>query len=306
MTRRRAYLLLAALAVVWGVHWPITTIGLRELPPFTYAALRVAAALPVVLAILASLAPRRALRLPPRHDLPVLLVVGLGQMAAAMVLMNLALQAVAPGRSSVLGYTTPFWAALIQAAVLGMALGRGELAGIGIGLAGIAILLNPAAIDWRSGGQLAGSFGLLLSAATTAVSVIVVRRHRWQATPLELQPWQLLVALIPLTTLALVLDAGRPIHVDAVAVLCVLYSGPLATAFAYWASQSVSRALSPTTTTMGMLATPVVGLVASAVLVGERVGALDLIGFGVTIAGIAVVSIADVVRSRAQPETVSA
>jgi drug/metabolite transporter (DMT)-like permease len=38
---------------------------------------------------------------------------------------------------------------------------------------------------------------------------------------------------------------------------------------------------------MGMLATPVVGLVASSILVGEHLSAVDLLGFLMTLVGIA-------------------
>lgn len=278
-SRRGSYLLLGLLALVWGVHWPIVKLGLEQVPPWTYASLRLASALVVVLSVLAR---RGILRRPARRDLSVLLVVGIGQIGAAIILMNLALQIVPPGRSSILACTTPFWAATVQALVLGMALGRREIVGIAVGLLGIAILLNPMALDWQETGQLAGSGALLASAAITAVSVIVVRRHNWEATPLQLLPWQLLVALIPITLIAIVAEGGTPIHPGPTAVICVLYSGVLATAFAYWASQVVSGALPPTVTTMGMLATPVAGLVASSVLVQERVTPVDLLGFVVT------------------------
>ena len=287
VSRRVAYVLLASLVLVWGAHWPIMKLALGQIPPFTYAALRMASALPVVLVVLAV---RHELRLPPRADLGVLLVIGLGQVGASIILVNLALQAVAPGRSSILAYTTPFWAAVIQAVVLGVAVRRREVAGIAVGLAGIAVLLNPAVLDWGNGGQLAGSLGLVASAAVTALSVIVVRRHTWHSTPLQLLPWQLLVALAPIAMLALALEGATALHPTPAMGLFILYSGPLATAYGYWCSQIVSRSLSPTVTTMGMLATPVVGLVASSILVGERLSALDLLGFAATVVGIGIVA----------------
>lgn len=289
-SRRGSYLLLGLLALVWGVHWPIVKLGLEQVPPWTYASLRLGSALVVVLLVLGW---REDLRRPMRGDLSVLLVIGIGQIGAAIILMNLALQIVPPGRSSILAYTTPFWAATVQALVLGMALGRREIAGIAVGLLGIAILLNPTALDWHGAGQLAGSGALVGSAAITAVSVIVVRRHNWVATPLQLLPWQLLVALVPITVIAFVAEGGTPIHPGSIAAVCVLYSGVLATAFAYWASQVVSGALPPTVTTVGMLATPVAGLLASSVLVQERVTPADLVGFAVTAIGIGIVALGD-------------
>jgi drug/metabolite transporter (DMT)-like permease len=283
----RPYLLLACLAFVWGLNWPIAKIGLRDLPPFTYGALRVATGLVVIVAVIAV---RRGLRLPSRHDLPVVLSVGLGQMAAGIALMNLALPLVSAGRSAILVYTMPLWVALIQLPALRAGGAARQVAGLLVGLVGIAVLLNPGAVDWGSSGQLLGSAGLLFSAVLWAATTIHLRRHDWRGTPLDLMPWQLLVALVPLVLAALLLEAGRPINWEPTAFAAILFSGPLATALAFWLSQSISRLLSPLATTMGFLAVPVVGLAASSIMLGEPLTALDFAGATVTFLGIVLVS----------------
>ena len=85
-------------------------------------------------------------------------------------------------------------------------------------------------------------------------------------------------------------EGGRGINLGPTFVLATLYAGPLATGFAFWASQTIARALPPTVTAMGMLLTPVIGLSASALFLGEAIGPLDLLGFAVTAAGIAIVT----------------
>ncbi len=287
--RWRPYLLLVALAVVWGVHWPISKIGLRDVPPFAYGTLRVLLGLVTVLAILAA---RRQLRLPHRADVPVVLSVGIGQMAAGIALMNLALQVVAAGRSSILVYTMPLWVAVIELGRGRGALNRATLGGLVAGLAGIAILLNPAAIDWTSTGQLLGTGGLLLSAVVWAATTIHLRRHVWRGNPLDLEPWQLAVAAVPLAVGAAVLEMSDGVQWTATAILAVAYSGVVATALAFWLSQSISRSLSPLATTMGFLGVPIVGLVSSWLLLGEPLGAWDAVGVTATFAGILVVSMA--------------
>lgn len=293
--RARPYLLLVFLALVWGVHWPVAKIGLRDLPPFTYGAFRVGTALAVVVALQAA---RRGLRLPARHDVPVVLSVAIGQMAAGIALMNLALPMVSAGRSSILVYTMPLWVAVAQLPALRAGGASRQIGGLLLGLAGIALLLNPQAIDWRSSGQLLGSAALLVSAALWAVTTIHLRRHQWRGSPLDLEPWQLLIALVPLVVAALVLEAGRPIRWEATSVAAILYSGPLATALAFWLSQSISRSLSPLATTMGFLAVPVVGLASSWFLLGEPLTVLDLAGAATTFLGIVVVSISSGSRDR--------
>lgn len=284
---RAALLLLVALAVVWGVHWVVAKTGLDYMPPFSYAVLRVSTGLAAILVIVGL---RGRLVRPTRHDLPVVLSVGLGQVAAGTALMNVALQVVPAGRSAILVYTMPIWVALIQAFFLRIAPVRVELVGLLLGLAGIVALVNPLAIDWSTPGELGGVALLLLSAAIWAATSIHVRRHRWSTSPLALQPWQLLVAIVPLALLALVAEPGAEIRWEWTTVGVLLYSGPLATAFAFWASQSVTRSLGPLAATVGFLGVPLVGIAAGALLLGEAITAIDLGGFGLTAAGILLVT----------------
>ena len=117
---------------------------------------------------------------------------------------------------------------------------------------------------------------------------IHVRRHRWTQSPLDLQPWQLLVALVPIAIVALVAERGQGIIWGPVTILVLLYSGPLATAFATWASQSITRSLGPQASATGFLAVPVVGLLSGWLILGEALGPLDIVGFALVLGGVGI------------------
>jgi drug/metabolite transporter (DMT)-like permease len=295
-SRPAALFLLALLSVVWGVHWVVVKEGLQYFPPLTYGALRLITALLTMLAILA---PGRRLHLPPRADLPVILSVGLVQMAISILIMNFALQAVPAGRSSVLAYAMPLWVALLMWLFFRVVPRRSEVAGIVLGVVGVAILVNPTVIDWGIPAELAGTLALTAYGVMWAGVTIHIRRHTWHTTPLELQPWMLLIATVLVGAAALLLEPGRAVVWQPASVLILLYSGPLATAFAYWASQSITRSLGPLSSAMGFLATPVVGLAAGALILGESLGPWDLAGFGLVIAGIASASLVPARRAAA-------
>jgi drug/metabolite transporter (DMT)-like permease len=280
--------LLALIALVWGVHWVVVKIGLDYMPPFTYAALRVGSALVTVVVLLAW---QRRLRLPPRADVPIVLSLGLGQIAVGVLIMNIALQVVPAGRSSVLVYTMPLWVAVLLALFFGMRPRRNEILGLVLGIGGLLLLLNPAVIDWTVPGELAGTLALLVNAVIWAAVTIHVRRHRWTSTPLDLLPWQLLVAFVPILVTALALESGALVDWQPVTVLVLLYSGPLATVFANWASQSVTRSLGPQASATGFLAVPVVGLLSGAIILGEKLGPGDVLALGLMLAGVAVTSL---------------
>ncbi len=284
----RAWLLLAALVVVWGCHWTVAKVGLEVIPPFTYAMLRLLVAMAVLAALMQGAG---RLRRPARADVPIVVSYGLLAVAAGIGIMNLALPFVEAGRASILAYTLPLWVVPIVAVVARTLPTRPELSGLVLGLGGLILLLNPAAIDWTSPEVLLGCALLLLGAVAGAAALVHVRAHRWQGTPFDVQIWQLLVAFVPLAALAILLerDEWAAVEWDLGSLLVILYSGALATAFAFWASQSIVRTLGPTTTSIGYLAVPVVGIVTGVIVLGEPVGLLDLLGLVVTSAGIVVV-----------------
>ena len=156
--------------------------------------------------------------------------------------------------------------------------------GLVLGLTGILVLVNPTVIDWGIPLELAGTLVLVFGSVLWAAVTIHIRRHTWRSTPLLLQPWMLLVAAVPIVAAALLFEQGREITWG-LPVLILLYSGPLATAFANWASQSITRSLGPLASAMGFLATPVVGLAAGALILQEPLGLIDLLGFGMVLAG---------------------
>jgi drug/metabolite transporter (DMT)-like permease len=72
--------------------------------------------------------------------------------------------------------------------------------------------------------------------------------------------------------------------------MTTLYTGVLATAFAYWAVVEANRRLSAISTSNAMLAVPVVGLTISACVTGERVDLWLIVGMLMMLAGIAIVA----------------
>ena len=287
-SRFAAIVLLALVSVVWGVHWVVVKIGLEYMPPLTYAALRVATALATVVVLVGI---RRGLRPPPRQDWPVVASVGLLHVAAGIVLMNLALQVVPAGRSAVLVYTMPLWVAVLLMVVFRTPPARPELVGLVLGIAGLVLLLNPAVIDWSNPAEVAGTLALLLSAMLWATVTIHIRRHTWASSPLALQPWQLLVALVPLTIVALVLEPGAQVKWGLPMLLVLLYSGPLATAFTGWGAQSITRSPGSRATGTGFLAVPVIGLASGWLVLGEQLGPADIVAFGLVLGGVAVTAL---------------
>jgi drug/metabolite transporter (DMT)-like permease len=163
--------------------------------------------------------------------------------------------------------------------------------GLVLGLGGILVLVNPTVINWGIPLELAGTLALIVNGVLWAAVTIHIRRHTWLSAPLDLQPWMLLIASVPIVASAVILEQGREVRWELPLILALLYSGPLATAFANWASQSITRSMGPLASAVGFLATPVVGLVSGAVFLHETLGLIDLAGFALVLGGIAITSL---------------
>jgi drug/metabolite transporter (DMT)-like permease len=125
---------------------------------------------------------------------------------------------------------------------------------------------------------------LAAAAACWAVSIVYVRAHEWISTPFQLEFWEVLLAGALLALLALVFEGVPQIEWTLSLVLLLLYLGVCGTALAYWAMAMVNRSLPAATTSLGLVATPVVGTLSAVLALGEPI-TLDLLGAMVLILG---------------------
>lgn len=139
-----------------------------------------------------------------------------------------------------------------------------------MGLAGIIVLLNPASIDWSDRDVLLGNFLLLLGAGMWAIAILHTRRHRWHLSPLQLAPFQMALLIVPACFVAWAMEGSFRGEWSWRLILMLLYNGPLATAFAFWAAVSIQRALPSTTVSLSYLAVPAWGLAASTLWLAKR------------------------------------
>ena len=128
------------------MHWVVVKQGLHYMPPLTYGAFRMLGGLLTMVAILGVQRTDRCR--PPKDDFPIVSRSRSLQIAAGVLIMNFALQAVPAGRSSVLLYAMPLWVALLLWAVLQDQARRNEAIGLVLGLGGILVLVNPTVINW--------------------------------------------------------------------------------------------------------------------------------------------------------------
>ena len=284
-SQRTGGLFLITVVLAWGLTWPVNKLLLESLSPLWMMVARSAIATLALFVIALALG---RLALPPRADVPVLLSITLFHMVGFGVLAAWGLQLVPTGRSVVLAYTTPLWVAPGASLFLGERLTTRRLVGVILGLLGLLVLFNPLAFDWTNQGAVLGNGSILLAAALWAASILHIRGHVWQSTPFDLVPWEMLLATLIVAPLALATSDVPTTAWTGRLVGLLLFAGIPGTAVAYWATAMASRNLPAATTSLGLLATPVVSVVVATLWLGEAltlplVAAIVLILGGVAI-----------------------
>lgn len=262
------YVLLFLVIVIWALAWPISKLGLMDMPPLWYSALRLAIGFLTIFFILLL---QNKIKLPSKKDWPLISSIGLLQMACFLILMNGGLLFVDAGRSAILVYSTPFIVTPIAVLFFQEKLTRLKSLGLFFGLIGLLLLFNPWSFDWHNTNTVIGNSLLLLAAACWAIAMLHTRYGTWHSSALYLVPWQLLIGSIFVIIAAYLVQPHPQITWSSRLWLTSIYNGVLATGFAYAAIIYVSKNLPVVNTSLLLLGVPVLGLAVSSLWLGEEI-----------------------------------
>jgi len=196
-----AVVLIIAISLLWGLNWPAMKLVVGELSPWTFRAVCVAVAGGSLL-LLARIGGERVL--PPRHLWLPLGLLSLFTVTLWHMLTAFALITIGGGRAAVLAFTMPLWASMLSVIVLRERLRWRQLTALGLGLAGIALLLLPE-LD-RAGSLPVGYFLMIAAAMSWGVGTVGQKLKTWQIGILALAGWQLVIGGTPIVAVWAVLE----------------------------------------------------------------------------------------------------
>lgn len=287
----RAVAALGLLAVIWGYNWVVMKVGLADMDALQFGAWRTLGGALSLFALMAVL--RRPFR--PSH-LPTVALMGVLQTCGFTGLIIIALVTGGAGKTAVLTYTMPFWVMMFAWPLLGERLHGWQWPSAAATLAGLLFILDPAHL----GGDLFSMTLATLAGALWALAVIVAKRLQTRAPDIDLlsmTAWQMLIGSLPLVAFALFWPA-RPANWSPSLIAALGFNIVLANALAWLLWLYALRRLSAGTTSMVSLLTPVIGVVAAALQLGERPGANELTGMLLIGAGLVLLSLEGVRRRR--------
>jgi len=278
---------------VWGYNWVVMKQGLAYAGPFAFAAWRYvigAAVLFVVMAV-----GRRPFRI---GSVGTVIWIGILQTAGNTALNLLALQSGPAGRSAILSYTMPFWVLAIAWPVLRERPGRLQWTAAAVAFLGIVLIFLSGIDRWRAD---AAVFSIL-AGITWAVGTVLTRRllSRQKYDPLSLTTWQMLVAALALT-LAAVAVPERATDWTPSFLLILGYEVIPATALAWLLWIAMLRRVDASVASFSLLGTPLIGLISSALLLGERPAPLEATGMGLVLLALTLVGPVAMRQARTRP-----
>ena len=106
-------------------------------------------------------------------------------------------------------------------------------------------------------------------------------------------PWQLMAATMILVILGFAVEGPPVIDWTPQLIWVVLYQGLLASGIAFWVQIVILRNLSAVSTNLTLMGVPVVGVVSSAIILGEDVTTSLLLGLILVVAGVALNLLSD-------------
>ncbi|MEO8040539.1 MAG: DMT family transporter [Betaproteobacteria bacterium] len=267
---RRAAIVMAVLAFVWGYSWIVAKIGLSQAGPFAFGAMRVVcgvSALAVFLVAMKRLPSRR----PPRGAA----LVGVIQTGAFLILNTWALAGAQPGKISILTFTMPFWVLLFAWPVLGERVRGQQWFAIVSALIGLVLILEP----WLMRADAGPKVLAVLAGMAWGTGVVLTKRIQREhpVDTLDFTFWQMTIGMVPIVACALLVPEA-PVRYTPTLVMAVLFSGVIATGGGWLMWQYVLNRLPAGTTSLSSLAVPVVAIVSSALQLGERLRPAELVG----------------------------
>src|SRR6266480_3352640 len=219
------------LCVVWSSTWLAIKVGLRDLPPISFVAIRFLIAIIVLLAV--SIGRVRLLPL-RRNEYAVLAITGILMFAVNYTLLFWAELHVSSGLAAVLQATIPIFGMIFAHWMLpDEPLRFQKLAGAIIALGGVALIcarllgFNGPLAFW-------GGVGVVIGAASAAYANVVVKARSIQLAPAMLAAWQMIFGITPLLVLGFAVD-GNParFHWTAMALFCLLYLAVIGSALTF-------------------------------------------------------------------------
>ena len=289
---RRAliWLGLLVLYVVWGSTYLGIRIAVETIPPFLMAAGRFLAA-GVVLFAWSMLREGRHFAWPSRREWRDMFIVGALLLGGGMGAVAWGEQTVPSGIAALLIAMMPVWVAVLGRVFLGERLPRLAIAGIAVGLAGVAILVGGP--DPGNPLDPAGVLALIVSPISWSIgSLYAAHRVPHSSRPLVATAMQMVCGATVLGVAALVTGEPARFHVELIStssIVALVYLTIVGSLLAFTAYVWLLRVAPLPLIATYAYVNPVVAVLLGAIVLGESLTPTKLVAGGVIVFAVALI-----------------
>ena len=278
--------LLLAAALLLGSTFLFLNIAIKEITPFTSAALRTLIAAPICWGLMRAFGAHLPLT---RQGWFALFWLGLLTGAIPFGAISWGQQHIESGMGGILFGTMPIlMVVLAPMFLIEETFTRRRLAGGVVGLAGIILLIGPSVMA-KASAQILGIAITFLAPLSHTLGAIYARRQT-KLTPPTMATGQLIFGAVILVPLAFPTETPLNLNPSMVAIGAILVTGVFCTAIAMILYFVVVRRIGATRSSLVPLFFPVVAVVLGAVVLGERLPLAAFGGLALILAGALAVS----------------
>jgi drug/metabolite transporter (DMT)-like permease len=262
--------------LIWSTVWLFIKLGLRDLPPVSFAALRlliaIALLLPVIIALRLAV-PRK------RRDLVLIAVTGLLLLGLNYALLFWGAQHISSGLTAVLQAATPAFGLFIASHFLpDERVTLRKLGALVLGIAGVAIIFSNQlqVAGWMA---LIGSVAVVCGALCVAFAYVLIKAHGQHLHTTVLTTGQMLCAVIPLLIFGLAKE-GNPLAFrwTTTAIVSLLYLALAGSVAAFWLNYWLLKRMDAMKVMLMAIVEPLIAVLLGAVVLGETLTGRALLG----------------------------
>lgn len=272
----KVLLVWAVTCLIWSTVWLFIKLGLHDLPPVSFAGLRLVVAVAILLPFV--LIRRTPLPQSPRER-GMVAVTGLLLLGLNYGLVFWGAQFITSGLTAVLQAATPAFTLVFAHYLLpDERFTLSKLAAVALGVVGVAVIFSDQmqAVGWHA---LAGSAAVAGGALCVAFAYVLVKAHVGHLRPTVLTTGQMLCAVVPLMAYGLVRE-GNPVtfHWTPKAVFSLMYLALAGSVAAFWLNYWLLKRMDTTKVMSMSLVEPLLAVLLGAAVLGEKITAHALLG----------------------------
>lgn len=260
-----AILMLLVVGFLWGANWPAVKYMMTELPAFSIRAIAFPLAA-IVLAIIAKL-QKQSLWPPPQERLP-LLITAFFLIFGFNMLTSLGQSLTQASQAAIVAYTMPAITAVLSVVYLKEKLDSRMVLALLLSLVGLGILLYKdltVLLDTP-----AGTLIMLVAAVCWSIGNVALKARQWVLAPVARAAWFFMISAVLSWPIVWWLEFpwSMPMPGPGVQLTMLLHVlGPMVLCYLLWSLLLARIPLS--LAAIAVLTAPVVGVLSSAVVLGE-------------------------------------